>query len=67
MLLGGQIFKPYKTPDEWTAHVREMDYGAVYFPVDSSASEDEIDAYGRAARENGFVIAEVGVWRNPLG
>jgi sugar phosphate isomerase/epimerase len=66
MLLGGEIRKPYSSPEEWLALVKEMKYKAVYFPVDSSADEQTIDEYAKIARDNNLVIAEIGVWRNVL-
>jgi sugar phosphate isomerase/epimerase len=66
MLIGGPVLKPYRTPDEWLAHVREMNYSAVYFPVDSHADDETVSAYEKAARDNNLFIAEVGVWRNVL-
>ncbi|MCL2351236.1 MAG: sugar phosphate isomerase/epimerase [Firmicutes bacterium] len=66
MLLGGPILKPFSSPEEWLALVREMRYDAVYFPLDHTAPGALIDAYAGAARDGGLMIAEVGVWRNCL-
>ncbi|MCL2461874.1 MAG: sugar phosphate isomerase/epimerase [Defluviitaleaceae bacterium] len=66
MLLGGPIVKPFSSPEEWLALVKEMNFGAVYFPLDSNAPDALIGEYAAAARENGLFIAEVGVWRNVL-
>ncbi|MCL2664711.1 MAG: sugar phosphate isomerase/epimerase, partial [Defluviitaleaceae bacterium] len=66
ILLGGQIFKPFKNPDEWAAHVNELGFNAVYFPLGSNAPDDEIDSYVKTAEKNNFVIAEVGAWSNPM-
>jgi sugar phosphate isomerase/epimerase len=66
MLLGGQIFKPFSTPAEWLALNNELQFNAVYFPLDCTAPDDEIDAYAKAAADKGLCIAEIGVWRNVL-
>ena len=34
MRLGGSVMKPYRNPGEWLAHVKELGYRAVTFPVD---------------------------------
>jgi sugar phosphate isomerase/epimerase len=39
---------------------------AVVFPVQSNEDKEKIDAYKEAANEAGLMIAEVGIWRNPL-
>jgi sugar phosphate isomerase/epimerase len=66
MRFGGPVLKPYRDPDEWLAHVREMDYSAVYFPLNHTAPRGQIDAYVTAIHDNGLHIAEVGAWSNPL-
>jgi sugar phosphate isomerase/epimerase len=43
-----------------------MNWGAVYFPLDSTANDETINAYAQTAHNEGFVIAEIGVWRNVL-
>ena len=37
MRLGGSVMKPYASPKEWLAHVKELGYSAVIFPVESTA------------------------------
>ena len=66
MLIGGPILKPFSSPEEWLALVTEMNYNAVYFPLDYTAPDSLIDAYADCARGSGLLIAEVGVWRNVL-
>ena len=66
MRLGAPIFKPYANPSEWVAVVKSYGYRAAYCPVGIDAGDDVIRAYEHAAQEADIVIAEVGVWNNPL-
>ena len=66
MFLGGPILKPFSSPEEWLALNNEMNFNAVFFPLDCTAPTALIDSYAGAAHENGLLIAEVGVWRNVL-
>lgn len=54
------------TVEEWLEERLAVNCKAVNFPVDYKADINLIDAYAKAARENDIMIAEVGVWRNPL-
>ncbi len=64
MRLGGSVMKPYNSPEQWLAHVRELGYSAVIFPVNSDASPSVRKAYLDCAQENDLLIGEVGVWKN---
>lgn len=66
MRFGGFIFKPWNTPEEWAQAAIESGYSAVYFPVDYTAPQAEIDGYRDAARQADLVICEIGVWNNTL-
>ena len=66
MRLGGSVMKPYNSPQEWLAQVKELGYSAVVFPVDSTASAQVIRAYADACRDNDLLIGEVGAWRNVM-
>lgn len=66
MRLGISAQFPHSTPEEWGKLHREAGLGAVVFPLDWTADVKLIDAYALAAKENDLVIAEVGVWNNPL-
>ena len=66
MRLGAPLFKPYANPQEWVDVVKSYGYRAAYCPVKLGASAAEIRAYAQAAEEADIVIAEVGVWNNPL-
>ena len=66
MRLGGSVMKPYSSPQEWLAHVKELGYSAVVFPVDSNASASVIRDYAQCCRDNDLLIGEVGAWRNVM-
>jgi sugar phosphate isomerase/epimerase len=66
MRLGGPVFGNYPDPNQWAAAARAHGYRAVYCPIASAASDEELRAYAKAAREADLVIAEVGAWSNPI-
>ena len=66
MRLGGSVMKPYTSPKEWLAHVKELGYSAVIFPVDSTADASVIRDYASCCRDNDLLIGEVGAWRNVM-
>ena len=66
MRLGGSVMKPYSSPKEWLEQVKELNYSAVVFPVDSSAPKAVRQDYLQCCRDNDLLIGEVGVWRNCL-
>ena len=66
MRLGGSVMKPYANPSEWLAHVKELGYSCVIFPVDSSAPRQVWRDYAQCCRDNDLLIGEVGVWRNVM-
>jgi len=66
MRLGGPLFAKYAGPDEWVQELRDRGYRAAYCPVGRDSGQDEIQAYAAMAHKADIVIAEVGVWNNPL-
>ena len=64
--LGGPVFEEYDGPDEWAGAVKALGYNAAYCPVDADEDDDVVKAYENAARKADIIIAEVGVWNNPL-
>ena len=66
MRLGGSVMKPYNSPKEWLAHVKELGYSAVIFPVESTAPLSVIREYEQVCRDNDLLIGEVGAWRNVM-
>ncbi|MBN1310167.1 MAG: TIM barrel protein [Anaerolineae bacterium] len=66
MRLGGPIFDKYSDPQSWVEAVVTKGYRAAYCPISVDADEATVQAYASAAVEADIVIAEVGVWNNPL-
>lgn len=64
--LGGPVFTRYENPDEWVSALKALGYRAAYCPVDTTANQDEIRAYKKAAKSADIIISEVGVWKNPI-
>lgn len=64
--LGGPVMEKYESPEQWVAILKRLRYSAAYCPVDHTASDDVVNAYAKAAKEAGIVIAETGAWSNPL-
>ncbi len=66
MRFGGIIFDKWETPEQWAKAAIAAGYSAVYFPVDHTAPQREIDGYRDAANAADLVICEIGVWNNLL-
>jgi sugar phosphate isomerase/epimerase len=66
MRLGGPINEPYQSPEQWCVAVHHLGYRAAYCPVNVYAGDETIAAYRNEARNADIIIAEVGVWNNPL-
>jgi len=66
MRFGGPVLKPFTNPEEWVNNMRELGYNACTFPLNHTAAVSEIDSYVAAANAADIVIAEVGVWNNPI-
>ena len=64
--LGGPTFEKYQDADDWVQAVKKLGYSAAYCPVGADASDDVVKAYANAAKKADIVIAEVGVWNNPI-
>jgi len=64
--LGGPVFEKYDGTDEWVQELKKLGYNAAYCPVDADEDNDVVKAYEKAARKADIIIAEVGVWNNPL-
>jgi sugar phosphate isomerase/epimerase len=56
----------HANPEEWGKRMKDIGARAVVFPVDFKADDAIIARYEKAAHENDLLIAEVGVWKNPL-
>ncbi|MCM1127915.1 MAG: sugar phosphate isomerase/epimerase [Lachnospiraceae bacterium] len=66
MRLGISSSLKHCSPEEWAKKQKELGCEAVVFPIDSRADASAIDAYADAAHKCGLMIAEVGIWKNPL-
>ena len=64
MLLGGTVAGRYGTPAEWEQLLAASHFKAVTAPFTCLTPKDEIAAYCAAAKRQGAVIAEAGVWKN---
>lgn len=64
--LGGPTFEKYADPEGWVKAVKKLGYSAAYCPVGAEAEDDVVKAYARAAEKANIIIAEVGVWNNPI-
>jgi sugar phosphate isomerase/epimerase len=64
--LGGPLFTKFENPDDWINSLKTLGYRASYCPVNIAASQDEIEAYKKAAKKADIIISEVGVWNNPI-
>ncbi|MBQ6679621.1 MAG: sugar phosphate isomerase/epimerase [Lachnospiraceae bacterium] len=66
MLLGGTIAGPYTCPEEWEELLVKSHFKAVAAPFNCHTPREEIAAYVEAAQRRSVVIAEAGVWKNPM-
>jgi sugar phosphate isomerase/epimerase len=64
MRIGGPLFDTYHDPDEWVAALKRLEYRAAYYP-ELKNGFTAMD-FERAAQSANIVIAEVGIWNNPL-
>ncbi len=64
MLLGGTVAGPYQGPEEWERLLSQSHFKAVTAPFTCRTPPGEIAAYCAAAKRQGAVIAEAGVWKN---
>jgi len=66
MRLGGLVFGDTSTPQKWVEAHRKAGFTAAFCPLANDADETTVRAYAQAARAADIVMAEVGVWNNPL-
>jgi sugar phosphate isomerase/epimerase len=64
--LGGPVDGSYSSPEEWVQAHKNSGYSAAYCPLQSTDSNDVVQAYAKAAKTGDLLIAEVGAWSNPL-
>ncbi|MDR1017900.1 MAG: sugar phosphate isomerase/epimerase [Lachnospiraceae bacterium] len=66
MILGTSSPLTHNSPKEWAKKHKDLGLRAINFPLTVLDDEALIDEYAAEAKANDLVIAEVGVWRNPL-
>ncbi|HLA08669.1 MAG TPA: TIM barrel protein [Anaerolineales bacterium] len=66
MRLGGPTFQKNPDPTGWVTELKQLGYRAAYCPIDETADAQTVHAFEQVAEEADIVIAEVGVWNNPL-
>ncbi|MFC2112649.1 sugar phosphate isomerase/epimerase family protein, partial [Bacteroidota bacterium] len=65
--LGGPLSQDEKRePEVWINALRKKGYGAAFCPLNEDADDSTVNAYKEAARKADIIIAEVGVWNNPI-
>jgi sugar phosphate isomerase/epimerase len=68
MRLGGPITEKYNFPEEWIQILKKKNYKAAFCPlnVKDKPAEVLVQVYTEAVKKNNILIAEVGIWNNPL-
>ncbi len=64
--LGGPVPGKYSDPVEWIRTIKSLGYSAAYCPVQPGAPAELIRSFRTEAERNNIIIAEAGVWNNPL-
>ena len=66
MRLGSPLPHTWDSQDDWIATLRRLGFRTAHWPLDDDADEPTERAYADAAARADVVIAEIGVWNNPL-
>jgi len=66
MRLGGQVFCSFDDPELWAIAARDAGYRAVNPPFGVDSDEVTRRSFVNLCNRHDLVIAEVGVWNNPL-
>lgn len=66
MILGLSSPLSHNNAYEWGQKHAELGCKTLVFPLNCNNSDEEIDAYVKAAKSNNLTIAEVGIWKNVL-
>ncbi|MCX6303119.1 MAG: sugar phosphate isomerase/epimerase [Bacteroidia bacterium] len=64
--LGGPVQGTFTDPGVWVRAVKSLGYSAAYCPVQPGAPSELIRSLRTEAEKNNVLIAEAGVWNNPL-
>ena len=66
MKLGGSVAAPFESAAQWGKLLDKSKFAAVTCPVTCAVPEAVVQEVLKEAARLGVVIAEVGVWKNPL-
>jgi len=66
MRFGGPFLGKYENPEAWIRTLKEWGFRSSFCPLPAGAPSADVRAVEKAAREADIVIAEVGVWNNPI-
>ena len=66
MRFGGPFIGKYTDPESWSNSLKEWGFRSTFCPLPIGAPDADIKAVKKAAQESDIVIAEVGVWNNPI-
>ena len=66
MRIGLSAALEHSSPAEWAERNVLAGCKCVNFPINYRQGEDLVQSYVKAAKEHDLLIAEVGVWRNPI-
>jgi sugar phosphate isomerase/epimerase len=64
--LGGPVQGNSDDPGIWVKAVKSLGYSAAYCPVQPGAPAELVRSFRTEAKKNDILIAEAGVWNNPL-
>lgn len=66
MRFGGPFLGKYTDPESWIKSLKEWGFRSTLCPLPIGASSADVKAVEKAAHDADIVIAEVGVWNNPI-
>lgn len=66
MRLGIASSLKHDNPRQWAQQLKNLGCSSIVFPVDYTADEALILEYVKEAKDKDLIIAEVGVWCNPI-
>lgn len=64
--LGGPVIANRFEPEAWILELQRLGYRAAYCPLEPFESREISRAFMQAAEMSDIIIAEVGIWNNPL-
>lgn len=63
--LGAPIFN-FNNPEEWIEKIVQKDFKAVFSPFKIEKELSDLKPYSKIAANEGIVISELGIWKNPI-